>query len=86
MDKAVIIPAVKKNVAFCDDLVKKLAGRTLIDRSVQRAKEITGKENIYVVTDSQEIRLFCQRKGIHYFFEKSLKLNPSAIAKSLFSF
>jgi spore coat polysaccharide biosynthesis predicted glycosyltransferase SpsG/CMP-N-acetylneuraminic acid synthetase len=84
--QAVIIPAVKKNVAFHDDLVKKLAGRSLIERSVIRAKEITEKENIFVVTDSEEIRLFCQRKDVHYFYEKSLKLNPVAIAESLITF
>jgi spore coat polysaccharide biosynthesis predicted glycosyltransferase SpsG/CMP-N-acetylneuraminic acid synthetase len=84
--KAVIIPAVKKNVAFHDDLVKKLAGRSLIERSVGKAKEITEKENIYVVTDSEEIRLFCQRKDVHYFYEKSLKLNPGAIAESIITF
>jgi spore coat polysaccharide biosynthesis predicted glycosyltransferase SpsG/CMP-N-acetylneuraminic acid synthetase len=81
--KTVIIPAVKKNVAFHDDLVKKLAGRSLIERSVSRAKEIVERENIYVVTDSEEIRLFCQRKYIHCFYEKSLKLNPGAIAESI---
>jgi spore coat polysaccharide biosynthesis predicted glycosyltransferase SpsG/CMP-N-acetylneuraminic acid synthetase len=84
--KAIIIPAVKKNVAFHDDLVKKLAGRSLIERSVGRAKEIAENENIYVVTDSEEIRLFCQRKDIHYFYEKSLKLNPGAIAESIITF
>ncbi len=86
MKKAVIIPAVKKNVAFHDDLVKKLAGRSLIERSVSKATEITEKENIYIVTDSEEIRLFCQRKDVHYFYEKSLKLNPGAIAESLITF
>ena len=86
MKKAVIIPAVKKNVAFDDDLVKKLAGQSLVERSVNRAKEIAEKENIYVVTDSEEIRLFCQRKDILYFYEKSLKLNPRAIAESLITF
>jgi spore coat polysaccharide biosynthesis predicted glycosyltransferase SpsG/CMP-N-acetylneuraminic acid synthetase len=84
--KAIIIPAVKKNVAFHDDLVKKLAGHSLIERSVSRAKEIAEKESIYVVTDSEEIRLFCQRKGVRYFYEKSLKLNPGAIAESIIVF
>jgi len=84
--KAVIIPAVKKNVAFNDDLVKKLAGHSLIERSVNKAKEITEKKNIYVVTDSEEIRLFSQRKGVQHYFEKSLKLFPGAIVENLTGF
>jgi spore coat polysaccharide biosynthesis predicted glycosyltransferase SpsG/CMP-N-acetylneuraminic acid synthetase len=86
LKKVVIIPAVKKNVAFHDDLVKKMAGRSLLDRSVIKAKEITEQKNIYVVTDSEEIRLFCQRQDVHYFYEKYLKLNPEAIAESLIFF
>ena len=86
MKKAVIIPAVKKNVAFYDDLIKKLAGQSLIDRCISKAKEITEEENIYVVTDSEEIRLLSQRKNIHYYFEKSLKLLPGAIVENLIGF
>jgi spore coat polysaccharide biosynthesis predicted glycosyltransferase SpsG/CMP-N-acetylneuraminic acid synthetase len=86
LKKAVIIPALKKNVAFHDDLVKKLAGRSLLERSVSKAKEITEQENIYVITDSEEIRLFCQRQDLDYLYEKSLKLNPGAIAEGLIFF
>ena len=86
MKKAVIIPAVKKNVAFYDDLVKKLAGHSLIERTINKAKEITGEENIYVLTDSEEIRLICQRKSVHHYFEKSLKLISGAIVESLIDF
>ena len=74
MNKAVIIPAVKKNVAFYDDLIKKMAGQSLIERAINKAKEIVEEEHIYVVTDSEEIRLFSQRKSVRHYFEKSLKL------------
>ena len=86
MKKAVIIPAVKKNVAFHDDLVKKLAGQSLIERSINKAKEITCGEDIYVVTDSEEIRLISQRKSVHHYFEQSLRLDPRAIVESLIFF
>ena len=55
MDIAVVIPAVKKNVAFTDDLVKKLAGVSLIQRAINKAREITADQHIFVVTDSEEI-------------------------------
>ena len=40
MNKAVIIPAVKKNVAFYDDLIKKIAGQSLIERVINKGGEI----------------------------------------------
>ena len=86
MKKAVIIPAVKKNVAFQDDLVKKLAGESLIQRAIDKAIEIVGKDNIYVVTDSEEICLLSQRKGVCYFYEKSLNLQQAAFIENLIDF
>ncbi len=86
MKKAIIIPAVKKNVAFHDDLVKKLGGYSLIERTINKAKEITGEENIYVLTDSEEIRLISQRNSVHHYFERSLRLLPGSIIENLIGF
>jgi spore coat polysaccharide biosynthesis predicted glycosyltransferase SpsG/CMP-N-acetylneuraminic acid synthetase len=86
VNKAVIIPAVKKNVAFYDDLIKKIAGQSLIERVIDKGKEIVEEEHIYVVTDSEEIRLFSQRKGVQHYFEKSLKLRSGVIIESLIDF
>ena len=86
MKKAIIIPAVKKNVAFYDDLIKKLAGQSLIERSINKAKEMSEGENIYVVTDSEEICLISQRKNVRCFFEKTLRLLPGAIVRNLIGF
>ncbi len=83
MEAAVIIQAVKKNVAFTDDLVKKLAGISLVQRSINKAKEITSDEHIYVVTDSEEICLICQRNGITELFEKDIKLRPDSALKDM---
>ena len=86
MKKAVIIPAVKKNVAFYDDLIKKIAGQSLIERVINKAKEIADDDDIYVLTDSEEICLINRRKGVRYFFEKSLKLSPGTIVENLIDF
>ena len=86
MNKAIIIPAVKKNVAFNDDLMKKMAGQSLIERVINKAKEIVEEEHIYVVTDSEEIRLFSQRKSVQHYFERSLKLLPGIAIESLVGF
>ncbi len=83
MKVAVIIPAVKKNVAFTDDLVKKLAGISLVQRAINRAKEIAADEHVFVVTDSQEISLICQRNGITALYEKNLKLRPDSMLKDM---
>lgn len=75
MDKrCIIIPAVKKNVAFADDLVKNLVGISLIQRAIDKSKAIVPLKNIYVVTDSEEIRLICQRNRVCFYYNKALKL------------
>lgn len=79
----IIIPATKKNVAFTDDLVKKLAGRTLIQRAIDKAKKLTGPQHIYIVTDSDEIRLICERNGTRVFYDKDLKLEPKNVFESI---
>jgi spore coat polysaccharide biosynthesis predicted glycosyltransferase SpsG/CMP-N-acetylneuraminic acid synthetase len=83
MKKAVIIPAVKKNVIFYDDLIKKLAGESLIKRVIEKALKIAPKEDIYLITDSEEIRLICKRNGIQYFFDHTLELKLEALIEGL---
>jgi len=83
MKTAIIIPAVKKSVAFTDDLVKKLAGTSLIQRAIDKAKSIVPREHIYIVTDSEEICLICQRNSIQYSYKKNLRLKPQNIIENL---
>ena len=50
-DFVVVIQALKKAVAFQDDLVKKLAGVALIERAIEKAKSLTGSNHkVYVLT------------------------------------
>lgn len=73
MNKAcVVIPAVKKNVAFTDDLVKKLAGIPLIQRAIDKAKILVASNDVYVVTDSEEIRLISERSNVRSYYDKDL--------------
>ncbi len=58
----IVIPAIKKNAVIPDQLVKKLNGITLIQRAIDTAKEIT--DNIFIITDSEEISLIAQRNSI----------------------
>jgi spore coat polysaccharide biosynthesis predicted glycosyltransferase SpsG/CMP-N-acetylneuraminic acid synthetase len=83
MQIAIIISAIKKNVALPDDLVKKLAGISLIQRAIDKAKSLVPKKHIYVATDSEEISLICQRNKIQYSYKKNLKLKPDNIIKNL---
>jgi len=83
MDLAIFIPAIKKNVAFADDLVKKLDGVTLIQRAIDKAKDIAPCQNIYVITDSEEICLICKRNDVSYCYEKGLKISPPHIIENL---
>ena len=62
--RCIVIPAIKKNAVIPDQLVKKLAGVTLIERGINTARGVVGGEDIYVLTDSQEISLICERAGV----------------------
>lgn len=68
----VVIPASKKSVAFPDDLVKKLAGVTLIQRAITLAKSIVPERQIVVMTDSEEIDLIAIRQGVVSYFDPVL--------------
>jgi spore coat polysaccharide biosynthesis predicted glycosyltransferase SpsG/CMP-N-acetylneuraminic acid synthetase len=75
----IIIPAVKKAAVIPDQLVKKLAGVTLIQRALNTAKELNSGADIHVVTDSEEIALICSRNRVNYYYEQALRLNSSNI-------
>lgn len=62
--RCIVIPAIKKNAVIPDQLVKKLAGVTLIERGINTARGVVGGEDIYVLTDSPEISLICERAGV----------------------
>ncbi|MDR1777492.1 MAG: NTP transferase domain-containing protein [Desulfovibrio sp.] len=63
-ERCVVIPAVKKNAVIPDQLVKRLAGVTLIERAIRTARAFAPGEDVFVVTDSQEIELICARTGV----------------------
>ena len=66
----VLIPALKKTVAFQDDLVKKLAGTSLIQRAINKAVELgVEKSNIHLLTDSEEIRLIAERNRVQNYWD-----------------
>ncbi|EIC22309.1 spore coat polysaccharide biosynthesis protein, predicted glycosyltransferase [Thiorhodovibrio frisius] len=71
-DLAILIPAIKKNVAFADDLVKKLAGVSLIQRAIDKAVTAFSLESLWVLTDSEEIRLIADRNGAACLYEPTL--------------
>lgn len=70
----VIIPAIKKNVAFPDDLIKKLDGISLIQRCINTAKKFAGDGAITVITDSEEISLICERSRVECHYDADLKM------------
>jgi len=78
-DICVIILAVKKSVAFPDDLIKKLDGITLIQRAINQAKNLVEPEHIVCITDSQEITLIGERNGINVNYKDNLKLKSANI-------
>lgn len=82
-DLAIVIPAIKKNVAFPDDLVKKLAGISLIQRVISTAKLAFPLQSVHVLTDSEEISLICQRNAVICIYDKALRLDSNNLLGSL---
>jgi spore coat polysaccharide biosynthesis predicted glycosyltransferase SpsG/CMP-N-acetylneuraminic acid synthetase len=69
----VLIPALKKTVAFQDDLVKKLAGTSLIQRAINKANKLgVEKKDIHLLTDSEEIRVIGERNDVQVYWDPSL--------------
>jgi spore coat polysaccharide biosynthesis predicted glycosyltransferase SpsG/CMP-N-acetylneuraminic acid synthetase len=64
LEAIVIIPALGKRGPFADTLTKNLAGVPLIKRAIIHALTITKQSRIYVVTDSDEVELICERSHI----------------------
>ena len=85
-DLCLFIPAVKKNVAFPDDLVKRLDEITLIQRAINTGLELVNRQDLFVVTDSQEITLVCERNNVGFFYNENLKLSDSYIIQDLKKF
>ena len=83
IESCILIPAIKKNVAFPDDVIKKLAGRTLLDRAIDKAVVFSGSENIIVLTDSEEISQHCEYKGIRYAYDTEMEFSFYSISKTL---
>jgi spore coat polysaccharide biosynthesis predicted glycosyltransferase SpsG/CMP-2-keto-3-deoxyoctulosonic acid synthetase len=81
--RCIVIPAVKKNAAVPDQLVKKLGGRMLIERAVHTALEVARADDILVVTDSQEICLICERCGVGAHYNKELRFSSLDIVAEL---
>jgi spore coat polysaccharide biosynthesis predicted glycosyltransferase SpsG/CMP-N-acetylneuraminic acid synthetase len=84
MEVLIVIPAVKKNVVFTNDLVKQLAGISLVQRVIDKAKALdTFAREIYLITDSEEISLIGNRNKIKVFYNRELRLQSSDIINSI---
>ncbi len=82
-DLLVVIPALKKNAVIPDQLIKKLDGITLIQRAINTAKELTDHTKIFVITDSEEISLICERNHIDFYYNPDLNIDPDHILREI---
>ncbi|MBQ7618299.1 MAG: cytidine 5'-phosphate N-acetylneuraminic acid synthetase, partial [Desulfovibrio sp.] len=78
-ERCLVIPAIKKNAIIPDQLVKKLAGETLIVRALNTARAVCQGEDIIVLTDSQEISLICERAGVRFRKNQALRFSSKDI-------
>ncbi|MCR4666094.1 MAG: cytidine 5'-phosphate N-acetylneuraminic acid synthetase [Desulfovibrio sp.] len=85
-ERCLVIPAIKKNAVIPDQLVKRLAGKTLISRAIDTARGVCLPEDIIVLTDSQEITLFCERAGVRFHRNKDLRFTSRDIVREMQDF
>ena len=78
-ERCLVIPAIKKNAVIPDQLVKKLAGKTLIARALDTARAVAPAKDIIVLTDSQEISLICERANVRYHRNQALRFSSKDI-------
>lgn len=81
--RCIVIPAIKKNAVIPDQLVKKLAGITLMERAINTARAVAPGEDIVVLTDSQEISLICERAGVGFHWNKDLRFTSLNIVAEM---
>lgn len=81
--RCIVIPAIKKNAVIPDQLVKRLAGVTLIQRAIDTARSVADAADIMVVTDSQEIALICDRNGVRHHYNAALRFTSLDIVREL---
>jgi CMP-N-acetylneuraminic acid synthetase len=75
----IIIPALSSSQSFHGDLLRKLAGVSLIERSIDLAHALSSiSSKVVIVTDSDEIRLMGERNGV------TIALTPSGRSFGLF--
>lgn len=79
----VIIPALKKHAVIPDQLVKNMAGKTLIQRALNTALAVVPAKRVLVVTDSQEISLIAERNGVRFHYDAALRLPSLDIVTGL---
>ena len=82
-ERCIVIPAIKKNAVIPDQLVKRLAGVTLMERALNTARACAPGEDIIVLTDSQEISLICERAGVRHAWNRDLRFKSLDIVAEM---
>ena len=62
--RCLVIPALAQHGAIPDHLVKRLAGKTLMQRALDTGLGVVAAQDLFVVTDSAEIALIAERAGV----------------------
>ena len=64
MKQIIVIPARMKGTRLPGKPLIKILGKTLIQHVWERCKKVMPEENIYIATEDEEIKNYCDNKGI----------------------
>lgn len=81
--RCLVIPAIKKSASIPDQLIKKLAGRTLIERCLDTARACAAGSDVIVLTDSEEIGLICERAQVRHVLNPAFRFQGPDIASQM---
>jgi spore coat polysaccharide biosynthesis predicted glycosyltransferase SpsG len=85
--KAVLIRGIQRNIAFQDDLLRKLAGKTLVQRAINKARELgVGDIAVCVYTDSELVALSSDRAGVRTYLDPNLAKEDETAVSAFFKF
>lgn len=85
--KGVLIQGIEKNIAFQDDLLRKLAGKTLVQRSIDKARELGIEDSsICVYTGSELVALSADRAGVRTYLNPNLMTGVVTPVEAFLSF
>jgi spore coat polysaccharide biosynthesis predicted glycosyltransferase SpsG/CMP-N-acetylneuraminic acid synthetase len=83
----VFVSALQKNSAFQDDLLRKLGGKTLIERAIDKARQLNVEDSaIHVYTDVESVSLLAERTGVNVYLDEEFLVGARVTRQKFYGY